>query len=107
MRSEVYFYEDEKDIPKGYQYDCENSEFYEYRNPYTGKVIHIAKEPPVYVKAIPIPDNVTNGEVIKMLFPNLKHTKIITNGVYECHIDHKQHSFDYSWWNAPYKGVTE
>lgn len=45
----------------------------------------------------------TNGDVIKALFPNLKHTRIITNGVYECHIDHKRHSFDYSWWNAPYR----
>lgn len=58
-------------------------------------------------KRYKIPKFATNGDVIKALFPNLKHTKIITNGVYECHIDHKRHSFDYSWWNAPYKSESE
>ena len=49
MRSEVYFYDDEKDIPEGFRYDCENDEVYEYRNPYTGKVLHIAKNPHMQV----------------------------------------------------------
>ena len=36
----------------------------------------------------PIPDNATNGEVIKALFPN----------------EHDfETDFDETWWNAPYK----
>ena len=36
----------------------------------------------------PIPDNVTNGDVIKVMFPS----------EYDFEED-----FDESWWNAPYK----
>ena len=36
-------------IPKDYLYDTETAEFYVYRNKYTGKEIHIAKNPPTYV----------------------------------------------------------
>ena len=47
---EVKLIVSENDIPKGYYYDTENSWIYEYRNPYTGDVIQIAKEPPLYIK---------------------------------------------------------
>lgn len=36
-------------IPDDYKYDCETSEFYVYRNIYTGDEIHIAKEPFLYL----------------------------------------------------------
>lgn len=36
-------------IPKDFVYDTETSEFYCYRNKYTGKEIHIVKNPPTYV----------------------------------------------------------
>ena len=36
-------------IPKYFVYDTETSEFYCYRNKYTGKEIHIVKNPPTYV----------------------------------------------------------
>ena len=37
------------DIPKDYLYDTETEEFYVYRNKYTGKEIHIVKNPPAYI----------------------------------------------------------
>lgn len=37
------------DIPKDYLYDTETAEFYVYRNKYTGKEIHIVKNPPAYI----------------------------------------------------------
>ena len=51
------------------------------------------------VKAIPIPDNATNGDMIKAMFPNVPvkifedmNTVIFGNA-----------QFDLEWWNAPYK----
>lgn len=47
------------------------------------------------VPAIPIPENATNGDMIKALFPNLG-----INSPLKCN--------DTNWWNAPYKrGDTE
>lgn len=71
------------------------------------------KEIEVYrkVNAIEIPDNATNGDVIKAMFPKGKvrrevsctHDKTVfsfPDGTYfgaECR-------FNTDWWNAPYKG---
>ena len=58
------------------------------------------------VPTIPIPDNATNGDVIKALFPTIKtkeyHTFIrVIDGEEYC-------SINYDWWNSPYKkGETE
>ena len=57
--------------------------------------------------AIIIPRGVTNGDVIKVMFPNGKEYDNDGDVRYEIEID-----FDYSfcsyfdgvWWNAPYKG---
>lgn len=38
-------------IPKDFVYDTETSEFYCYRNKYTGEEIHIVKSPKTYVLA--------------------------------------------------------
>ena len=47
-------------------------------------------------KGTPIPDNVTNGDVIKVLFePNL--IRRIGNVVRE------EYEFDVDWWNSPYR----
>ena len=53
----------------------------------------------------PIPDNATNGDVIKALFPD----KLIWTGINEkyeeigfCH-NGKDIVFTTEWWNAPYK----
>lgn len=60
--------------------------------------------------AIPIPNNATNGDVIKAMFPNIitdkfastihATTKVVSNGV------KGGISYDFwkEWWNAPYKG---
>ena len=53
-----------------------------------------------------LPDNVTNGEVLCMLFPNMHYTlsdkspRVVTTiGVAS--------SFDIDWWNAQYKTESE
>ena len=40
-------------IPKDFVYDTETSEFYCYRNKYTGEEIHIVKSPKTYILARP------------------------------------------------------
>ena len=49
----------------------------------------------------PIPDNITNGDVIKAMFPNGTTAKFCT---FLRFID-GEHYFDCSedWWNAPYQ----
>ena len=58
--------------------------------------------------ATPIPDNATNGDAIKALFPNFDYED--TTEFYHRMIDLDSHFIktDKSWWNAPYKkGGTE
>ena len=53
-----------------------------------------------------LPDNATNGDVIKMMFPTMD---ISTNGKFgkegTVFVHHKEHIiiFDLDWWNAPYR----
>ena len=52
-----------------------------------------------------IPDNATNGDVIKIMFPNYESRydpeyEIITGHLDKTH----RHNFNLEWWNAPYKG---
>ena len=53
-----------------------------------------------------LPDNATNGDVIKMMFPTVD---ISTNGKLgkegTVFVHHKDHIiiFDLDWWNAPYR----
>lgn len=60
-----------------------------------------------------LPDNATNGDVIKAMFPNCKDwkAKLEDNDgeVYEVHFVQLPNSltvnkYEESWWNAPYKG---
>ena len=57
---------------------------------------------------INIPNNATNGDVIKALFPNSEVCEpIIEDDIIHIIFADKADSaigFDYSWWNAPYKG---
>lgn len=59
------------------------------------------------INAIPVPDNATNGDVIKAMFPDAEPIKKYTNSVFirawkpffvAC-------EFDTDWWNAKYKRV--
>ena len=60
-----------------------------------------------------LPDNATNGDMIKAVFPNCKDwkAKLEDNDgeVYEVHFVQLPNSltvnkYEESWWNAPYKG---
>lgn len=65
------------------------------------------------INAIPIPDNATNGDVIKAMFPSIDFTEmaftvhattsVTSNGV------KGGISYDFwkDWWNAPYKAESE
>lgn len=56
-------------------------------------------------KLIPIPDNATNGDMIKAMFPNGKYG---TNGEF-VHVygvgGNGCLGFTLKWWNAPYKRI--
>lgn len=59
------------------------------------------------VKAIPIPDNATNGDMIKDMFPNaIIEINEIGSMV---HVKYNNHTcwvnYELDWWNAPYKEV--
>lgn len=54
------------------------------------------------VQAIPIPDNATNGDMIKAMFPNELLTSITSTLWWGDNM-----SFNKDWWNAPYKRGTE
>lgn len=57
----------------------------------------------------PIPDNATNGDVIKAVFPGAVFTDSMVEGYVcsvECHLigrDTKRMYFDVEWWNALYE----
>ena len=56
------------------------------------------------INAIPIPDNATNGDIIKAMFPNLKGRE----KTFEINVTVNINpigTFTVDWWNAPYKGV--
>jgi len=59
------------------------------------------------VNAIVIPDNATNGDVIKAVFPNIEFTEF-----YRDYLGSDKHArfgsrremdVDINWWNAPYE----
>lgn len=50
----------------------------------------------------PIPDNATNGDVIKTMFPNLQ---LYSDFAYwDVDLGDTHISVDKKWWNSPYKG---
>lgn len=48
-----------------------------------------------------IPDNATNGDVIKALFPN--GNQVACEPIIKYGIDNYAYEFSYEWWNAPYR----
>lgn len=95
---EIIFIDNKNEIPKDYSYDTETDDFWVYRHKYTGDEIHITKEPPLYVNAIPIPDNATNGDMIRAIFPNI--TIFDENPVKTVW---GRSESETKWWNSPYK----
>lgn len=63
------------------------------------------------INAIPIPEDATNGEVLKEVFPNAKYDYHEECELVDAHvivsINDCDTCQDYSmdWWNAKYKGV--
>lgn len=57
------------------------------------------------VNAIPIPDGVTNGDMIMAMFPNAK-ANVFVKEVGVKGLD-TYSTFTKKWWNAPYKGGKE
>ena len=58
-----------------------------------------------------LPDNPTNGDMIKAMFPNVQ---IVDAGIHritvifgDCHNMMYRNSYDEDWWNASYKGGQE
>ena len=56
-------------------------------------------------KLVILPNNATNGDMIKMLFPNGSQVK--GAGIYIMNDNKSNISYDFDWWNAPYKGGKE
>jgi hypothetical protein len=55
------------------------------------------------VNAIPIPENATNGDMIKAMFPNIEIEEIDDELIVAYKLDVKGTPFYRVWWNAPYK----
>ena len=55
------------------------------------------------INAIPIPENITNGDMIKLLFPNKYGEEYGRTKVYYCIDAHNRMEFQIDWWNKPYK----
>ena len=65
-----------------------------------GQIKNMLNKIPI-AQAIPIPDNATNGEVLKALFPNIEEQMIriiMEHGTSALYIGED------IWWNAPYEG---
>lgn len=85
----------------------ENSEFDTYSD-YSKSFDAIDFAPTV----LEIPDNPTNGDMIKAMFPNVTVRDSYYTYAVEVKLEyHSQHDtgllFDKKWWNAPYKMESE
>jgi len=59
------------------------------------------------VSAIKIPQNATNGDAIKAIFPNIKIEEIDNDFLVVRNWDIQGTPFFKVWWNAPYKAESE
>ena len=58
--------------------------------------------------AIIIPPNATNGDVMRIAFPNLKELNMVVGNENEKNcVGFGTSCFSVDWWNAPYKGVND
>lgn len=59
-------------------------------------------------KGTPIPDNATNGDVIKVVFPNTESRLDENTGIMLVKwVDGTVKTFKENWWNAPYRAESE
>ena len=70
-----------------------------YREIFDGQIHILTKS---IINGTPLPDNATNGDMIKALFPN---TKVDFHNLYGCIYWSEEISSPIylDWWNAPYK----
>lgn len=54
-----------------------------------------------------IPDNATNGDVIKTMFPDLIMPLSKSSNIVHTRFGDRVQDFDKKWWNAPYKPESE
>ena len=59
------------------------------------------------VPAIPIPDNATNGDIRRVMFPNEKVIELEDIVIVMGKDKEYQHHYSKDFWNAPYKGGQE
>lgn len=72
-----------------------NKFFYEYG---TSDFVDLVKN------GTPLPKNVTNGDILKILFPNYESRYDAEYEVITGHLDKThRHNFNLDWWDAPYK----
>lgn len=58
--------------------------------------------------ATPIPDNATNGDAIKVMFPSIESRLDKNTGIMLVKwVDGTTKTFKASWWNSPYKKEVE
>lgn len=59
------------------------------------------------LNGIPIPDNATNGDMIKTMFPSIKIDFETYTKSEVVHFRDGDAEFSHDWWNAPYKVESE
>lgn len=87
------------DIPKeDYNKICET------KLPKYGAMIWIIHRAFNYIKnGTPIPDNATNGDVLKAMFPNIEVEEQSKDLFIVFNMDFQGTPFYKAWWNAPYQ----
>ena len=84
------------DIPKSTYKDIKESYSITCGENFAQKLVKYIKN------GVPLPKGVTNGDVIKSLFPNIS---IYEHG--STYSVNNEYNFNSTWWNAPYKEEIE
>ena len=71
---------------------------------YDGREIKSVEEFEKILTVLAIPENPTNGDMIKALFPDISITEIGGGATIVVANDYK---FNSTWWNAPYTGLNK
>ena len=89
MIQEIVMHTEKLDILDGYIYDAETPDVYVYRHKYTGKEIHIAKVPPLYVNVQDYIDKVLDKirAEIDEVYEELDGCDPDSLGTFACRID--------------------
>lgn len=70
-------------------------------NSYQGSTVRPKDYEIAIINGTPIPDNVSNGDVIRAMFPNTSlHINEMSHTVW---VGYEEMSFRIDWWNSPYQ----